>query len=59
MAIVREYYTTRKDNVKLYITRSDNNKIIRKTGTNEEYNEAIDIENSPYSYEETDKEITE
>lgn len=55
--IVKEYYTTRKDGVKLYKTFSNANKIIHKVGTNEEYTEAIDIENAPYTYEETDKEI--
>jgi hypothetical protein len=28
--------------------------MIKKTGTQEIYNEAIDIENAPYMYEETD-----
>ena len=55
--IVRKYYSKRKDGVKLYKTYSDNNKIIHKIGTNEEYDIAIDIENAPYTYEETDKEI--
>lgn len=55
--IVREYYETRKDGVNLYRTYSDENKYIRKVGTNEEYSEAIDIEGAPYEYEETDKEI--
>ena len=55
--IVREYLMTRKDGVKLYKTYSDQNKYIRKVGTEEEYDIAIDIENAPYTYEETDKEI--
>lgn len=55
--IVREFYMTRKDGVNLFRTYSDNNKYIRKVGTNEEYSEAIDIESVPYTYEETDKEI--
>lgn len=55
--IVREYFMTRKDGVKLYKTYSDQNKYIRKIGTEEEYDIAIDIENAPYTYEETDKEI--
>lgn len=57
--IVREFYMTRKDGVNLYRTYSDENKYIKKVGTNEEYSEAIDIEGAPYSYEETDKEIEE
>ena len=55
--IVKEYYGTRKDKVKLYETYSDNNKIIHKIGTDEEYNIAIDVENAPFEYEETDKDI--
>ena len=55
--IVREYLMTRKEGVKLYKTYSDQNKYIRKVGTEEEYDIAIDIENAPYTYEETEKEI--
>lgn len=55
--IVREFYQTRQDGVNLFRTYSDENKYIRKVGTNEEYSEAIDIEGAPYEYEETDKEI--
>ena len=55
--IVKEYYGTRKDKVKLYKTYSENNKIIHKIGTDEEYDLAIDVENSAFVYEETDKDI--
>lgn len=55
--IVREYFMTRKDGVKLYKTYSDQNKYIRKVGTEEEYGVAIDVENAPYTYAETEKEI--
>ena len=55
--IVKEYYEIRKDKVKLYKTYSDNNKIIHKIGTDEEYDIAIDVENAPFEYEETDKDI--
>ena len=55
--IVREYLMTRKDGIKLYKTYSDQNKYIRKVGTEEEYDIAIDIENASYTYEETEKEI--
>lgn len=55
--IVREFYQTRMDGVNLFRTYSDNNKYIKKVGTNEEYSEAIDIEGAPYVYKETDKEI--
>lgn len=36
---------------------SDNNKVIKKVGTEEEYTEAIDVLSANYEYEETDKEI--
>lgn len=55
--IVREFYMQREDGVNLFRTYSDENKYIKKIGTNEEYSEAIDIEGAPYTYEETDKEI--
>jgi cupin superfamily acireductone dioxygenase involved in methionine salvage len=55
--IVREFYDERMDGVKLYRTYSDANKYIQKIGTTEVYSEAIDVENAPYKYEETDKEI--
>lgn len=41
--IVKEYYGTRKDKVKLYKTYYDSNKIIHKIGTDEEYDIAIDV----------------
>lgn len=56
--IVKEYFRTRNDGVKLYKSYSDNNKIIHKIGTQEEYSDAIDVEDAPYVYEETDKEIS-
>lgn len=55
--IVREFYTTRKDGVNLYRTYSDSNMYIRQVETGAEYSEAIDVENAPYTYEETDKAI--
>lgn len=55
--IVREFYLTRKDGVNLYRTYSNENKYIRKVGTEEEYSEAIDIDGAPYEYVETDREI--
>ena len=56
--IVKEYFMTRNDGVKLYKSYSDKNKIIHKIGTQEEYSDAIDVEDAPYVYEETDKEIS-
>ena len=52
--IVREFYKTRNDGVNLYRTYSDENYRIRQIETNQIYDEAIDIENSTYIYEETD-----
>jgi hypothetical protein len=43
----------RKDGVKLYRTYSDRNMMIQKTGTEEVYSEAIDVENSGFTYTET------
>lgn len=55
--IVREFYTTRKDGVKLFKTYSDSNMYISQVETGIEYSEAIDVEDAPYTYEETDKAI--
>lgn len=52
--IQTEFYIKRKDGVKLYRAYSDRNMMIQKDGTEEIYSEAIDVENSGYSYTETD-----
>lgn len=52
--IIYEFYKTRKDGVNLYRSHSDQDVMIRKVGTDEIYAEAVDIENSGYTYEETD-----
>ena len=57
--IKKEHYRTREDGVKLYRTFSDKNLQIHKVGTDEIYDEAIDVENSGYEYEETDNIIEE
>jgi hypothetical protein len=57
--IVKEFYRTRKDGVNLFRTYSDNAVMIRKDGTDEIYDEAIDIEDAPYTYSETDIPISE
>ena len=51
--IIKEFYITRNDGVNLYRTYSDANVKIHKLGTDEVYDEAIDVENAPYEYEET------
>ena len=55
--IVKEFYRTRKDGVNLYRTYSDKEVYILQNETGIEYTEAIDIENAPYTYSETDKPI--
>lgn len=55
--IKREYYMTRNDGVKLYRTYSDNGKMIIQLQTSIEYSEAIDVENAPYTYVESEKDI--
>lgn len=53
--IVREYYATREDGVVLYRTYSDTNHKIMQKPTMAVYDEAIDVENAPYEYVETDE----
>lgn len=55
--IVREFHRTRKDGVNLYKTYSDQDLYIKQIPTGIEYSEAIDVEDAPYTYEETDKKI--
>ena len=55
--IIRELYKKRYDGVNLNKTYSDSNKYIYKLGTEEVYSEAIDVENAPYEYEETERGI--
>ena len=51
--IVRKFYKSRADGVKLYRTYSDVGVTIRQNETGAEYDEAIDVENAPYTYTET------
>lgn len=57
MAIVRDFYKTRKDGINLYKTYSDEGYMIHKLNTEEIYDEAIDVENAPFEYEETTEKI--
>lgn len=50
--IVTEFYLQRKDGVKLYRTYSDEHKYIIQHPTEIKYDEAIDVENSRYTYTE-------
>ena len=55
--IIKEFYETRPDGVNLYKTYSDNGMLIIQKPTNITYNSAIDVENSPYTYIESDEKI--
>lgn len=57
--IVREFYKIREDRVNLYRTYSDENYKIRQIETGAIYDEAIDVENATYTYEETEEKIEE
>ena len=57
--IKTEFYMTRSDGVTLYRTYSDAYVMIQKYGTEETYSEAIDVENSGFTYTETDIPIEE
>ena len=57
--IVKEFYKTRKDGVNLYRTYSDEGKLIVQNETGVTYSEAIDVENAPYTYSESDEEMAE
>lgn len=57
--IVRKLYTIRPDGVSLYITYSDANVRIRQEQTGAIYDAAIDVEDAPYTYTETDEELEE
>ena len=50
--IIKELYMERTDGVKLFRTYSDKNVKIKKVGTEEIYDEAIDV--MDYEYEETE-----
>lgn len=52
--IKREYYETRADKVVLYRTYSDTGHYIKQIETGAIYEEAVDVENANYTYEETD-----
>lgn len=55
----REFYRQREDGVNLYRTYSDENYYIIQFPTEILYSEAIDVENAPYTYEETNIPIEE
>ena len=53
--IIREFLETREDGVNLYRTYSDKGVMLRQVETDILYSEPIDIEEAPYTYEETDE----
>lgn len=53
--VIRKYHRTRDDGVKLYKTYTDKGEYyLKQVETGILYYEPIDIENAPYTYEETD-----
>jgi hypothetical protein len=56
--IVKEYFMTRNDGVRLYRTYSDEEKPLLQVETGIAYAEAIDVEDAPYTYTEF-REISE
>lgn len=55
--IIKDFFKTRKDGVNLYRTYSDEQKKILQNETGKTYSSAIDVENAPYTYSETDEPI--
>lgn len=53
--IVTEHFETRADGVELLRTYSDKGVKIQKVGTEEVYDEAIDVASAGYTYLETDE----
>ena len=51
--VLKEFYKTRDDGVKLYRTYSDKSLMIQKVGTEEIYDEAIDVDFLFFEYIET------
>ena len=52
--IKKEFYMSRFDGISLYRTFSDANMMILQNETGHIYIEAIDVEDAPYTYTETD-----
>lgn len=48
--VVKEFYKTREDGVNLYRTYSNKGLKILKVDTDEVYDEAVDVENSLWTY---------
>lgn len=52
--IIKEFYCTRSDGVKLYRSYSDSGKMLLQSETGNKYDVAVDVENTPYTYSEVD-----
>lgn len=57
--IVKEFFKTRKDGKVLFRTYSDQGCCVLQNETREVYEEAIDVEGAPYTYQETDIKTSE
>ena len=55
--IIKEEFKTRADGVKLFRTYSDEGRKIIQNETGNIYDEAIDVENAPYTYTESDEDV--
>lgn len=55
--IKKVFYETREDGINLYRTFSDEGFKIKQKQTGIIYDEAIDVENAPYTYTETDEKV--
>ena len=55
--VVKEFYRTRDDGIRLVRSYSDAGKKIQKVGTEEIYDEAVDLEDEPYMYMETEEDV--
>lgn len=55
--LITETYRTREDGVNLIRTYSGRGMYIKKAGTDEIYDEAIDVEGSPFRYIELESKI--
>lgn len=57
--VIKEFFETRDDGVNLYRNYSDEGFYIIQDQTGAKYAEAIDVEDAPYTYTETDEPIEE
>ena len=53
--IIREFYLTREDGVNLFRNYSDEGFYILQNETGIEYSEAVDVEDAPYTYSESER----